>query len=165
MFQAILACGLLVDSPCFPGLSRGLYASVAQYFDCRERLRQEHFRMWISFLNFVSDIYANIGNAQSGELVNVVFQVFDYLLRAPVLETLKIEELECLIASLLSIGWGLERDCPDRLSQLKDLIRDAFIDVHEPWARKMILLLLELGASGWKLPPDANEYYFLQGNN
>jgi hypothetical protein len=24
----------------------------------------------------------------------------------------------------------------------------------------MLLLLIELGASGWKLPIDANEYYF-----
>lgn len=30
-----------------------------------------------------------------GELVNFVFQVFDYLLRAPILETLKIEEVRC----------------------------------------------------------------------
>ncbi|VDM31397.1 unnamed protein product [Toxocara canis] len=37
--------------------------------------------------------------------------------------------------------------------------------VQEPWARKMILLLMELGASGWKLPPEANEYYFQQTNS
>uniref|UniRef100_A0A915D6I9 Uncharacterized protein n=1 Tax=Ditylenchus dipsaci TaxID=166011 RepID=A0A915D6I9_9BILA len=78
----------------------------------------------------------------------------------PVLESLKIEELECLIASLLSVGYDLERHCPDQLVCLKNLIRDAFVQVHEPWARKMILLLMELGASGWSLPPEANEYYF-----
>ncbi|CAJ0962091.1 unnamed protein product, partial [Mesorhabditis belari] len=163
--QSTKICGLLADTLCFPGLIKGLHSSIAQYFDCRERLRQEHFRMWIAFLNFVSDIYANVGCTPNGDFASVVFQVFDFLLRPPILENLKIEELECLIACLLSIGYDLERDCPDRLSHLKDLIRDAFIEVHEPWARKMILLLLELGASGWKLPPEANDYYFLQSNN
>ncbi|VDO27579.1 unnamed protein product [Haemonchus placei] len=150
-------CGALRDSPS----AFGLLSSVSQYFECRDRLRADHFRMWISFLAFVADLYANIG----GELVNFVFQVFDYLLRAPILETLKIEELESLISALLSVGYDLERECPDQLSLLKDLIRDAFIDVSEPWARKMILLLLELGASGWKLPAEANEYYFQQTTN
>ncbi|KHJ88932.1 hypothetical protein OESDEN_11263 [Oesophagostomum dentatum] len=140
-------------------------SSISQYFDCRDRLRADHFRMWISFLSFVADLYANIGGGKDGELVNFVFQVFDYLLRAPILETLKIEELESLISALLSVGYDLERECPDQLALLKDLIRDAFIDVSEPWARKMILLLLELGASGWKLPAEANEYYFQQTTN
>lgn len=158
-------CGALRDSPSAFALYRGLLSSVSQYFECRDRLRADHFRMWISFLAFVADLYANIGGGKDGELVNFVFQVFDYLLRAPILETLKIEELESLISALLSVGYDLERECPDQLSLLKDLIRDAFIDVSEPWARKMILLLLELGASGWKLPAEANEYYFLQTTN
>ncbi|KAJ1372006.1 hypothetical protein KIN20_034059 [Parelaphostrongylus tenuis] len=158
-------CGVLRDSPSAFALYRGLLSSVSQYFDCRDRLRADHFRMWISFLSFVADLYANVGGGKDGELVNFVFQVFDYLLRAPILETLKIEELESLISALLSVGYDLERECPDQLSLLKDLIRDAFIDVSEPWARKMILLLLELGASGWKLPAEANEYYFQQTTN
>ncbi|KHJ85626.1 hypothetical protein OESDEN_14643 [Oesophagostomum dentatum] len=77
----------------------------------------------------------------------------------------KEPKLESLISALLSVGYDLERECPDQLALLKDLIRDAFIDVSEPWARKMILLLLELGASGWKLPAEANEYYFQQTTN
>ncbi|KAK6059184.1 hypothetical protein COOONC_03187 [Cooperia oncophora] len=164
-------CGALRDSSSAFALYRGLLLSVSQYFECRDRLRADHFRMWISFLAFVADLYANIGGGKDGELVNFVFQVFDYLLRAPILETLKIEErscmlqLESLISALLSVGYDLERECPDQLSLLKDLIRDAFIDVSEPWARKMILLLLELGASGWKLPAEANEYYFQQTTN
>uniref|UniRef100_A0A0K0D5J7 MIF4G domain-containing protein n=1 Tax=Angiostrongylus cantonensis TaxID=6313 RepID=A0A0K0D5J7_ANGCA len=158
-------CGVLRDSPSAFALYRGLLSSVSQYFECRDRLRADHFRMWISFLAFVADLYANVGGGKDGELVNFVFQVFDYLLRAPILETLKIEELESLISALLSVGYDLERECPDQLSLLKDLIRDAFIDVSEPWARKMILLLLELGASGWKLPAEANEYYFQQTTN
>ncbi|CAI4223236.1 unnamed protein product [Auanema sp. JU1783] len=145
-------CGSLKDSASIKGLSRGLLTSISQYLDCRDKLRTDHFRMWISFLTFVSDLYANIG----------AVDVFDYLLRSPILETLKIEELECLISTLLSVGYDLERECPDQLALLKDLIRDAFITVSEPWARKMILLLLELGASGWKLPAEANEYYFQQ---
>ncbi|KJH51540.1 hypothetical protein DICVIV_02277 [Dictyocaulus viviparus] len=190
-------CGVLRDCPSVFPLYKGLLSSISQYFECRDRLRADHFRMWISFLAFVADLYANVGGGKDGavpynvflllftnhtrwfllnplkflwkpilgELVNFVFQVFDYLLRAPILETLKIEELESLISALLSVGYDLERECPDQLSLLKDLIRDAFINVSEPWARKMILLLLELGASGWKLPAEANEYYFQQTTN
>lgn len=157
-------CGSLKDTAAVKGLVRGLLTSVSQYFDCRDRLRADHFRMWIAFLNFVSDFYSSLG-VVDGDISGVVFEIFNYLLKPPVLEGVKIEELECLISTLLSIGYDLERECPDQLALLKDLIRDAFIDVTEPWARKMILLLLELGASGWKLPPEANEYYFQQSSN
>lgn len=170
-------CGTLKDAIAVRGLVKGLLNSISQYFECRDRLRADHFRMWIAFLNFVSDFYSNLGSVGGksyclsyvhvvlGDISSTVFDVFEYLLKPPILESVKIEELECLISSLLSIGWDLERDCPDKLALLKDLIRDAFIDVTEPWARKMILLLLELGASGWKLPPEANEYYFQQSSN
>lgn len=105
------------------------------YFECRERLRADHFRIWIAFLNFVSDLYTNIGYVYegifmnllwiyynlfqrffkkflikkgssktiifyleiSGELVDLVFQIFDYMLKAPVLDTLKIEEV-CILS-------------------------------------------------------------------
>uniref|UniRef100_A0A914S1T8 MIF4G domain-containing protein n=1 Tax=Parascaris equorum TaxID=6256 RepID=A0A914S1T8_PAREQ len=123
-----------VENNCF----QGTVTALVHYFECRDRLRIDHFRVWIAFLNFVSDLYAN---------------------------------LESLIGCLLSVGYDLERQCPEQLAILKDLIRDAFVEyglhlqVQEPWARKMILLLMELGASGWKLPPEANEYYFQQTNS
>ncbi|CAG9540208.1 unnamed protein product [Cercopithifilaria johnstoni] len=139
---------------------QGIAVALMHYFECRDRLRIDHFRVWITFLNFVSDLYASVGYIYEGELVDLVFRIFGYLLKAPILDTLKIEELESLIGCLLSVGYDLERQCPEQLAVLKDLIRDAFIEVQEPWARKMILLLMELGASGWKLPPEANEYYF-----
>uniref|UniRef100_A0A1I8EXQ0 MIF4G domain-containing protein n=1 Tax=Wuchereria bancrofti TaxID=6293 RepID=A0A1I8EXQ0_WUCBA len=139
---------------------QGITVALMHYFECRDRLRIDHFRVWITFLNFVSDLYASVGYIYEGELVDLVFRIFGYLLKAPILDTLKIEELESLIGCLLSVGYDLERQCPEQLAILKDLIRDAFIEVQEPWARKMILLLMELGASGWKLPPEANEYYF-----
>ncbi|KAK0411201.1 hypothetical protein QR680_005539 [Steinernema hermaphroditum] len=150
----------VMDSPAGKVFHMGLVTSVTQYFDCRSQLRVDHFRVWIAFLNFVSDLYANLGFTYQGELVNVVFQIFDYMLKPPILDSLKIEELECLIGALLSVGYDLERHCPDQLGVLKELIRDALIEVHEPWARKMILLLMELSASGWKLSSDANDYYF-----
>ncbi|VDM91829.1 unnamed protein product, partial [Onchocerca ochengi] len=140
--------------------ANGIAVALMHYFECRDRLRIDHFRVWITFLNFVSDLYASVGYIYEGELVDLVFRIFGYLLKAPILDTLKIEELESLIGCLLSVGYDLERQCPEQLAILKDLIRDAFIEVQEPWARKMILLLMELGASGWKLPSEANEYYF-----
>ncbi|MFH4974379.1 hypothetical protein AB6A40_001088 [Gnathostoma spinigerum] len=151
---------ILLNSESARAFYQGTLIALSHYFECRDRLRTDHFRVWIAFLTFISDIYSSIGCIYEGELVDLVFRVFDYMLKAPVLDTLKIEELESLIGCLLNVGYDLERQCPDQLTALKDIIRDAFVDVQEPWARKMILLLMELGASGWKLPPEANEYYF-----
>ncbi|KAF8381308.1 hypothetical protein PRIPAC_70450 [Pristionchus pacificus] len=159
------AANLLKDSACFPGIHRGFVLGLTTYNADRDSLRQEKFRSWLTVLSLSSDLFANVGDNEQGDLVSLVFDIFGFLLRAPVLENVKIEELENLISSLLSIGYELERECPDRLAELKDLIRDAFIEVSEPWARKMILLMLELSASDWKLPPEANEYYFHQTTN
>jgi hypothetical protein len=155
-------CAALLECPSGVAFHQGLVTSILQYYDCREQLRnnQEHLRIWIGFLSFVSDLYAHVGFTYEGEMVEVIFNIFDYMLKPPVLEQLKIEELECMIASLLSVGYDLERQCPDELGRLKNQIRDAFIEVSEPWARKMILLLMELSASGWTLPPESNDYYF-----
>uniref|UniRef100_A0AC34FBP2 MIF4G domain-containing protein n=1 Tax=Panagrolaimus sp. ES5 TaxID=591445 RepID=A0AC34FBP2_9BILA len=155
-------CAALLECPSGVAFHQGLVTSILQYYDCREQLRnaQEHLKTWIGFLSFVSDLYAHVGFTYEGEMVEVIFNIFDYMLKPPVLEQLKIEELECMIASLLSVGYDLERQCPDELGRLKNQIRDAFIEVSEPWARKMILLLMELSASGWSLPTESNDYYF-----
>jgi len=150
----------LLECPSGSAFHHGLLTALIQYFECRDQLRVEHFSVWLAFLAFISDLFASFGFIYEGELVDIIFRVFNYMLRAPVLETLKIQELEAVIASMLSIGYDLERQCPDQLGLLRDSIRDAVIEVHEPWARKMILLLTELAASGWRLPIDANEYYF-----
>jgi len=153
-------CASLLECPSGVAFHQGLLTSILQYYDCRDQLRVDHLRVWVGFLSFISDLYAHVGFTYEGEMVEVIFNIFDYMLKSPVLETLKIEELECMIASLLSVGYDLERQCPDELGRLKNQIRDAFIEVTEPWARKMILLLMELSASGWTLPPESNDYYF-----
>lgn len=45
---------------------KGLAASMNQYWDCRDKLRVDHFRMWVAYLNFVPDVYANLGGGSSG---------------------------------------------------------------------------------------------------
>ncbi|XP_003374930.1 hypothetical protein Tsp_04117 [Trichinella spiralis] len=73
----------------------------------------------------------------AGDLVNVVFRVFNYLLVPPVLDAIKMEELECIISSLLNAGYSLERQYPDRLIDLRNTFRNAFLDAKEPWVRKV----------------------------
>ncbi|CAB3398831.1 unnamed protein product [Caenorhabditis bovis] len=160
-----IICANFRNSPSISALVKGLTIALSQYLECRHKIREDHFRMWISFIQFLTELYANMSSESKGDLANIVFDVFNFLLRPPILEHVKIQELECLISILIKGGYDLERECPDQLALLKDLIRDAFIDAPEPWARKMILLLLELGASGWKLPIDANEYYFNETSN
>jgi len=99
-------CALLIDTSCGNEFHNGLVTAAWQYFECRDQLRIDHFRYWIAFLGFISDLYASIGFTYEGinltvvivyflilgELVDILFRVFEYMLRAPVLETLKIEE-------------------------------------------------------------------------
>lgn len=163
----------LMDCPSGAAFQRGLLAALHQYFECREQLRQTHMKVWTAFMGFLSDVYAHVGFSYEGGLVELLFRTFHFLLEPAVLHSLTIEEvsqggqadrtppqLESLISSLLSVGYDLERNCPDQLGSLRDGIRDAFVLSAEPWARKMILLLMELSASGWSLPAEANEYYF-----
>ncbi|KAI6199770.1 hypothetical protein M3Y96_00662000 [Aphelenchoides besseyi] len=155
--QVARLCSLLMDSPSGVAFQRGVVSSINQYFDCRGQLRSSHIKVWIDFLSFTSDIYTH---TQQNEIIDVLYKIFDYLLKSPILETLKIEEMECMISTLLQIGYDLERNCPQKLVELKTTIRNAFLELSEPWSRKMILLLIELCASNWTLSPDANEYYF-----
>ena len=160
------------DDKCAKQFHATLIGELWQCYENRVSMRTDHFTNWLAFVTFVSDVYATIGFTYEGELVNVLLKMFTFMLRAPVLDTLRIEEvwcspsshqhsqLEVLISALLSCGYDLERQCPDELVALRDCIRDAFVAAHEPWARKMILLLVELSASGWRLPPPANDYYF-----
>uniref|UniRef100_A0A915K9S9 MIF4G domain-containing protein n=1 Tax=Romanomermis culicivorax TaxID=13658 RepID=A0A915K9S9_ROMCU len=118
------------------------------------------FRYWLSFINCLTELYSNLGFTYDGELVQILLQVYNYLLEPSILEDIKIEELECLISSLLSVGYNLERQYPDKLSEFLAGLRDSFIQAHEPWVRKMLLLMIELCACSWKLPSEANDYYF-----
>jgi hypothetical protein len=152
-------CSLLLQGPNSDAFHAGLATALQQYYDCRSGLRSEHFRFWLSFISFLPDLFAAIGFTY-GDLVQVMLQCYDYMLTMPILETLKIEELESLISCLLNVGYELEREVPSELAILRTALRDAFVLAAEPWARKMLLLLVELSASGWKLPAEASDYYF-----
>lgn len=150
-------------SPAATAFHAAFVNALGIYYDQRELLRAKHFRYWLTLLNYTCDAFATIGFTYEGELVRVLIRLYNYLLHPSTVPTLRIEELEALITILLTIGYDLERQCPDDVASLRDLIRDAFMQMREPWARKMLLLLVELSASGWKLPTEANEYYFEGG--
>lgn len=80
-------------------------------------------QIWVPIQKVQSFVNSFITVEDSGELATIVFDVFNYLLRPPILEHVKIQELECLISILIKGGYDLERECPDRLALLKDLIR------------------------------------------
>ena len=69
-------CGALKDSVSVRGLVRGLLTSISQYFDCRDRLRADHFRMWIAFLNFVSDFYSSLGSIDGRIVTDVAYEYY-----------------------------------------------------------------------------------------
>ena len=88
-------CSALLECPSGVAFHQGLVTSILQYYDCREQLRNtpEHLKIWVGFLSFVSDLYAHVGFTYEGEMVEVIFNIFDYMLKPPVLEQLKIEEV------------------------------------------------------------------------
>ncbi|KRX73078.1 NFU1 iron-sulfur cluster scaffold -like protein, mitochondrial, partial [Trichinella sp. T6] len=153
-------CHLLLRSASSNEFRKGLVAGCNQYFERRHKLRTEFVTYWHEFITFLSELCSDSSFTSESDLVNVVFRVFNYLLVPPVLDAIKMEELECIISSLLNAGYSLERQYPDRLIDLRNTFRNAFLDAKEPWVRKMILLLIELSAGSWRLSEDANRYYF-----
>lgn len=63
------------------------------------------------------------------------------------------------MSSLLNNGLKLELYHPDKLGITKELVRDAFLESSEFWARKMLLLLVELGGAHWEIRPDFSDFY------
>ncbi|KHJ42224.1 hypothetical protein D918_07756 [Trichuris suis] len=122
--------------PSYQEFHNGLLAGCNQYFDRREKLRQEYCTYWLEFMSFLSELCTDTVFTSQEQLAAIVFAVFNYLLSAPVLETIKMEELECVISSLLNVGYSLERQYPDRLTDLRNTFRNSFIQAKEPWVRK-----------------------------
>lgn len=69
-------------------------------------------------------------------------------------------QLESALSALMLLGRSLELEYPIKMGALKDVLRDAFLALGEPWARKMVLLMVELGANGWKLSRELENNYF-----
>jgi hypothetical protein len=86
-----------MDCPTGQSFYSSLTASLNQYFCCAENLRLTHFRVWQNFLNFLSDLYANVGYRFENELADIIFKVFNYMLKAPTLNELRIEEVSLII--------------------------------------------------------------------
>uniref|UniRef100_A0A915N0Z5 Uncharacterized protein n=1 Tax=Meloidogyne javanica TaxID=6303 RepID=A0A915N0Z5_MELJA len=70
------------------------------------------------------------------------------------------EKLESILSLLMIIGHRLELDYPLQTDELRILLRNASLNSTECWARKMILLMVELGAVNWKIVPQIEEFYY-----
>lgn len=70
-------------------------------------------------------------------------------------------EMECLRSVLTIAGRAVERDAPQRMATLVGRLREAFVQPGlSAQARKTLLELLELHASGWQLNLAQQLYYF-----
>lgn len=70
-------CAQLIECPAGPGVKNGFIVSNRRYFECREKLRKEHLRVWINFLNFVSELYLNIAHFDEGiEFFSYIFYIY-----------------------------------------------------------------------------------------
>lgn len=69
-------CAQLIECPAGSGLQNGFLISIKHYFDCREELRKERLRVWINFLNFVSELYLHIGYYYEGIFSNNYLKCF-----------------------------------------------------------------------------------------
>lgn len=76
-------CASLLECPSGPAFHDGIVTSVSQYYECREQLRVSHLRIWIAFLNFVSDLYANIGFTYEGSSSCTNFRLIMVPFRSP----------------------------------------------------------------------------------
>lgn len=70
-------------------------------------------------------------------------------------------EMECLRSVLTIAGRAVERDAPQRMAALVGQLRHAFVQPGlSAQARKTLLELIELHASGWQLNLAQQLYYF-----
>ncbi|KAH9364990.1 hypothetical protein HPB48_015319 [Haemaphysalis longicornis] len=69
--------------------------------------------------------------------------------------------MECLRSVLTIAGRAVERDAPQRMATLVGRLRQAFVQPGlSAQARKTLLELIELHASGWQLNLAQQLYYF-----
>ncbi len=57
----------ILECPSGAAFHHGLVTALLQYFECRDQLRIEHFRIWLAFLAFLSDLFASFGFSYEGE--------------------------------------------------------------------------------------------------
>lgn len=70
-------------------------------------------------------------------------------------------QMECLRSVLTIAGRAVERDAPQRMATLVGRLRQAFVQPGlSAQARKTLLELIELHASGWQLNLAQQLYYF-----
>lgn len=154
--QAFIA---LASTTVAAAFCHGVVRSLQRYFDCRMELRknEEYFPIW---LNFIAVTYEFGQIAQEDNVMQLVFNTLEYLFAEPIVNTLRIIELECSLSTLMIVGRRLEQEYPAQMSALRELIRDAFLVVSEGWTRKMLMLMVELAAVEWRMLPEQEEYYF-----
>ncbi|CAK5026618.1 unnamed protein product [Meloidogyne enterolobii] len=171
----------LFNTPIFKYFYNGIILSFERYFECRNKLRnleeikeEENSFYFLVWQNFIFLIFELTQICNEGffnlklylkylfleGIIILIFNIFDYLLNEPVLNSLKIFELESILSLLMIIGHRLELDYPLQTDQLRILLRNASLNSTECWARKMILLMVELGAVNWKIVPQIEEFYY-----
>uniref|UniRef100_A0A914LYP2 Uncharacterized protein n=1 Tax=Meloidogyne incognita TaxID=6306 RepID=A0A914LYP2_MELIC len=112
----------LFNTPIFKYFYNGIILSFERYFECKNKLRNLeeikeeeeensfYFLVWQNFIFLIFEL-AQICNEEG--IINLIFNIFDYLLNEPVLNSLKIFEL--IFACVGSNGE--ERQNPSRHMQ------------------------------------------------
>lgn len=149
----------LASTPIAASFCDGVTKSLLQYFECRDQLRgqEEFIAIW---LNFVALAYEFVQISQEDNIVQLLFDVLGYLFSESVVDSLKIGELESTLSALMIIAPRIEAEYPAQLDHLKESVRSAFVSTSESWVRKMLMLIVELGAAEWRLSPEVEEFYF-----
>lgn len=134
-------------------------------------------RRWTAYVCFLAELLLGLrgrsGSCASGSaggrgaptasrtlcLVMLLCDCCHIILRPPSLGN--PAEMECLRSVLTIAGRAVERDAPQRMATLVGRLREAFVQPGlSAQARKTLLELLELHASGWQLNLAQQLYYF-----
>lgn len=125
-------------------------------------------RRWTAYVCFLAELLLGLRGRTSGGrgtasrtlcLVMLLCDCCHIILRPPSLGN--PAEMECLRSVLTIAGRAVERDAPQRMASLVGRLREAFVQPGlSAQARKTLLELLELHASGWQLNLAQQLYYF-----
>lgn len=134
-------------------------------------------RRWTAYVCFLAELLLGLrgrsgGGSTAGRgataaptasrtlcLVMLLCDCCHIILRPPSLGN--AAEMECLRSVLTIAGKAVERDAPQRMATLVGRLREAFVQPGlSAQARKTLLELIELHASGWQLNLAQQLYYF-----
>ena len=141
-------------NPTFKNFRGRLLKKFGQHYENRKKIPS--FSAFIGFASFLAYLYnkLKINDAPPSFLAAPVSQCLQDLL-------VEIDGADCFQELFEEIGPQIDKSSPEVMDELCSFCREQLLVAQcPPWKRCVLLQLLELRASNWKLPEGARRQYY-----